>query len=56
MRRETLIRLADAVEDAMIEAGWRDTAEKRRIWWACLPLWDVLREVLRAIDSEDRSD
>ena len=47
MNRNTLIRLADALEDAMTETGRGSTAEDRAIWWACKPLWEIVQRILR---------
>ena len=47
MNRNTLIRLADALEDAMTETGRGSTAEDRAIWWAARPLWILLQRLLR---------
>ena len=47
MKRETLIRAADAIEDLMSETAFKETIEERAIWWACLPLWKALQKLLR---------
>lgn len=47
MNRKTLIRLADALEDAMTETGRGSTAEDRALWWAARPLWILLQRLLR---------
>jgi len=47
MTRNTLIRLADALEDAMCETGRGTTAQDRALWWACKPLWVLLQKLLR---------
>ena len=47
MRRSTLILLADALEDAMIETGRGSTEEDRAVWWTCKPLWELLQKILR---------
>ena len=54
MRRETLIRAADAIEDLMSETAFKETIEERAIWWACLPLWDALRMLLRKCSKENK--
>lgn len=56
MNRNVLIRLADALEDAMIETGHRETEAQRRLWWDCFPLWFTLREILRGKLDEGRTD
>ena len=47
MTRETMIRLTDALEDAMCETGKGTTATDRAVWWACKPLWVLLQRILR---------
>ena len=53
MRRETLIRTADAIEDLMSETAFRKTITERAIWWACLPLWRALQKLLREADNAE---
>lgn len=47
MNRNTLVRLADVLEDAMCETGRGSTADDRAIWWAARPLWILLQRILR---------
>ena len=47
MTRKTLIRLADALEDAMCETGRGTTANDRAVWWACKPLFEIVQRLLR---------
>ena len=47
MRRETLVRAADAIEDLMIETGRGATPSHRAIWWAARALWILLQGELR---------
>lgn len=47
MRRDTLIRLADALEDLMCETGKGATANDRAVWWACRTLWVLIQRLLR---------
>lgn len=47
MKRETLVRAADALEDLMIETGRGATQSDREIWWAVRALWIILQEELR---------
>jgi hypothetical protein len=47
MKRKTLVRVADAVEDLMIETGRGATKDDRAVWWACRPLWILLQRILK---------
>jgi hypothetical protein len=51
MNRKTLIRLADAIEDAMCETGRGSTAEDRALWWAAKPLWILIQKLLREVQK-----
>ncbi len=47
MKRSTVIRAADAIEDLMTETGRGATLEDRHVWWVCKPLWHLLQDILR---------
>ena len=53
MRRDTLIRLADVLEDAMVETGKGTTPSDRALWWASKPLWELVRKMLREWGKAD---
>lgn len=47
MKRMTLIRVADALEDLMCETGRGETADDRAVWWTSKPLWELIQCLLR---------
>ncbi len=52
IKRNTLVRLADVLEDAMGETGRGSTAEDRALWWACKPLWALVQKMLRRTTND----
>ena len=50
MKRETIVRVADALEDLMCETGRGETRDDRDVWWTCRPLWILLQRLLRRRD------
>lgn len=47
MTSDTLLRLADALEDVMCETGRGATARDRKLWAACYPLWVLVQAIFR---------
>ena len=47
MKRRTLLRVADALEDLMCETGRGATEDDRKVWWTARPLWELLQRLLR---------
>ena len=56
INRKTLIRVADSLEDLMVECGKGETRDDREVYWSCRAFWIVIQNLLKKIDKIGERD